>query len=419
MEIMFHGGAREVGGSCVIVKTENAKVALDYGIRVEKGLSYDVPRDLDAVVITHAHLDHSGNLLTLADGNTLMVGSEATRDVTSELLVDLIKVQRANGNIIPYNHGHVNKIRDNWIAREKVALPGMDIALYPAGHVLGARMALLKSEGKKVLYTGDFCLHNTEILDGVNANNIPKEPDVLIMESTYGGVVRPNRKDLIDLFLRSIFEAEERKGNVLIPTFAFHRIQEMAVRIDSAMKAGQLPKYNTYCMSGLANKITQYFNENRDCFCEDIQERKAPFRYERIKTLRRMNEIREPAIVMCTSGFGHAGVSKQLLYQWADNENNSIIINTGYLPVESPLMMARDKRILEGEDGFFDVKANITQIELSGHADQAELIKFVDTIKPKKTFLVHGKLDQAEALQGKIDDVTEVIIPENHQSFTV
>jgi len=419
MDIMFQGGAGEVGGSCIIVKTENSKVALDYGIRVEEGLSYDAPKDLDAVIVTHAHLDHSGNLLTLADGNTVIIGSEATRDITAELLVDLIKVQRANGNNLPYNQSDINKIRELWMSREKLALPGMDISLYPAGHVLGARMAYLESEGKKILYTGDFCLHDTEILNGLNLDMVPREPGVLIMESTYGGTIRPSRKELIDLFFRSILDAMDKKGNVLIPTFAFHRMQEMAVRIDTAMKTGLLPRYNAYCMSGLANKITQYFNEYRMLFKENIQEQKIPFKYERVKNLKRAKDIREPAVVMCTSGFGHAGMSRELLFEWADDENNAIIINTGYLPEDSPLTMAKDKRILETDDGWFDVKADVKQIELSGHADQTELVRFVETIKPKKTFLVHGNSDQASALKEKIDESTEVIIPENHEDFTV
>ena len=419
MEIMFQGGAREVGGSCVLVETENSRVALDYGIRVGKGLSYDAPKDLDAVIITHAHLDHSGNLLTIADGNTVIIGSEATRDVTSELLSDLIKVQRTNGIRLPYGHEDINRIVDLWLSRERLALPGMRISLYPAGHVLGARMAYLEAEGKRILYTGDFCLHDTEILDGPDLSAFPVEPDILIMESTYGGILRPSREELINLLFRSIVEAMEKNGNVLIPTFAFHRTQEMARRIDLAMRMGILPHYNAYCISGLANRITGYFNEYKMFLKKSIQEQGSPFKYEMIRQIKRIGDIREPAVVICTPGFGHAGISRELLFDWADDEDNSIIINTGYLPDDSPLSMAKEKRVIENDGESLEVRADVKQIELSGHADQSELVRFVSAIKPKRTFLMHGNLDQALALKDKIDELTDVIIPESHENFKI
>ncbi|MDQ1280091.1 MAG: hypothetical protein QG670_1353 [Thermoproteota archaeon] len=419
LNILFHGGAKEVGGSCILVENDNNRVALDYGIKVEKGLSYDAPKRLDAVVITHAHLDHSGNLLTLSDGNTAIVGSEATRDVSSELLNDLIKVQRLNGVDIPYSYKDVNKITDLWISREKLALPGMEISLYPAGHVLGARMAYLEAEGKKVLYTGDFCLHDTEILDGANLSAFPREPDVLIMESTYGCIVRPTREELINTLFKSIIETMERRGNILIPTFAFHRIQEMARRIDTAMGMKILPRYNTYIISRLAERITEYFGEYKMSLKKSLQDDMDPFRYERIKSIKKVDAIREPAMVICTPGFGQAGISRELLYEWAEDEDNSIIINTGYLPEDSPLNMAKEKGVIKNDGESVEVKADVKQIELSGHADQIELVQFVKTIRPKRTFLVHGDPDQILALEKKISEFTEVTIPENHEKFKI
>ena len=96
MKITFHGGVREVGGSCITVETGDARVALDYGIKVGEKLPEDLPKNLDLVIISHAHLDHAGGLLTLAGTNVVIVGSEATRDIAADLLLDLIKVQRMN-----------------------------------------------------------------------------------------------------------------------------------------------------------------------------------------------------------------------------------------------------------------------------------------------------------------------------------
>src|SRR4030043_220489 len=125
MRITFSGGAEEVGGSAIIVETNYSKIALDYGIKVEEGLRYDLPRDLDAVVVTHAHLDHSGNLLTLSDSGITLLGSEATKDVTLELLEDLIKIHRMKGEILPYDQDSVRRVAQAWTTRERLALPGM------------------------------------------------------------------------------------------------------------------------------------------------------------------------------------------------------------------------------------------------------------------------------------------------------
>lgn len=418
MKITFNGGAREVGGSCSVVETEDARVALDFGIKVDEGLSYNMPENLDAVFISHAHLDHSGNLLTIADKKVVVIGSKATRDVTTELLQDLIKIQKMKGNAVPYNFQDVIKLSELWITRQKLALPGMEVTQYPAGHVLGANMVHLKTRDKTVLYTGDFCVHDTEILDGVDVDALPREPDVLIMESTYGGTIRPEREELVKALFKKIRETMKRGGNILIPAFAFHRIQEMTRRIDLAMKAKRLPRYNAYYISGLAHRITQYYHENKTLLSKQVNKQANPFNLQRVRRVRRIGQIKEPAIVICTSGFGHAGASRVLLSKWAGNEDNAVIINTGYLPPDSPLLMAKEGKIVEN-GVTIDVKADIDQIELSGHADQEELIDFVKTIKPKRTFLIHGNLDQAQALSDKISKYTNVEVPNKNESFKI
>jgi Cft2 family RNA processing exonuclease len=280
-------------------------------------------------------------------------------------------------------------------------------------------MISIHTEGKEILYTGDFCLHDTEILEGARLKELPKEPDGLVIESTYGGVTRPSRGELIDQLFRQIRTTIEREGNLLIPSFAFHRTQEMARRIDQAMLKGILPDYHVYTISKLAHKITQFFNSQRYFFGEEIQKERHPFTYQRVKPLRRTRQIKEPAIVICTSGFGHAGASYHLLTEWASNEDNSVVINSGYLPPESPLKIAKDKGELIHNGSRIDVQAEMKQIELSGHADQAELVQLVKTLKPKRTFLVHGEPEQAKALYTEISDLTEVYIPEKRETISV
>jgi Cft2 family RNA processing exonuclease len=419
MKITVHGGAREIGGSCIGVQTKDCKVALDYGTTFEESSSNQFPEDFDAIIISHAHLDHSGQLLSLSKKKPVIVGSKITREVTLALLHDMVKVQGQNDYNYPYYKHDANRIVEQWWVRNYVALPGMTIKLHPAGHVAGARMTSINSEGKEVLYTGDFCVHDSEILEGCNTKALPKKPDVLITESTYGGKVRSPRNELVDEFFRQMLAAMDRKGNVLIPTFAFHRSQEMAKRIDDAMKKGILPRYNVYTISNLANKITHCFNENKEAFTKRIQRQKQPFKYSHVKHLYRTGQIKEPAIVICTSGFGHAGASLHLLKNWAEDENNSVILTSGYLPPDSPLKSAKEERRIRNNGDVISVKADIEQIELSGHADQLELVQMVEKLKPKRTILVHGDLEQLQALSKEIEEMTEVWIPEKGETIAI
>jgi uncharacterized protein len=420
LKVRVLGAAREVGGSCISVETDNCKVALDYGIKLDE-VTDEYPKNFDAVLISHAHLDHSGSLLRLSKSRRtqFILGPKITRDVTVHLLKDMIKIQDSKGNPETYSDQTVDKIRESWHIGESMTLSGMEISLHPAGHVVGAKMTEIRSEGKTLLYTGDFCLHDTEILDGCNVDLLPKTPDVLITESTYGGKVRQPREEVIDQFLKQLNNTIKKRGNILIPTFAFHRSQEMAKRIDQAIEDGVLPRYNVYTISNLAQKITGHFNANKYLFSKEIQQQERPFEYKHIRHAEQTTEIDEPAIAICTPGFGHAGASLSLLQTWAEGEENLIILTSGYLPPDSPLKIAKEKRYFREDGEKIPVQAEIKTIELSGHADQLELVELVTKLKPKRTFLVHGDLDQAQALSKKISQLTEVYIPQKGESLIV
>jgi len=419
LKIRVLGAAREVGGSCIAVTTDRYKVALDYGIKLD-GVTDEYPKNFDAIMISHAHLDHSGSLLRLSKSRNkqVIVGSKITHDITVDLLKDMIKVQELNGNATGYNNETAETLKQSWVPPESLALPGMKVDMYPAGHVAGASMTGINVEGKSLLYTGDFCLHNTEILDGCNPDVLPKEPDVLVSESTYGGKNRPPRSELIDQLFSEIKTTLKHRGNVLIPTFAFHRSQEMAKRLDQAIENGTLPNYNVYMVSRLANKITSIFNANKELFTQEIKQQTKPFEYKNVREIERTTDIEEPAIVVCTPGFGHAGASLSLLNEWAEIEENTVIVTSGYLPPDSPLKLAKDKGYVKIDGERYSVQARIVQIELSGHADQGELVELVKQLKPKRTVLVHGDLKQAEALSQQISGLTDVYIPEKAETIT-
>ena len=418
LKIKVLGAAREVGGSCISVQTDQYKVALDYGIKLDD-VTDEYPKNFDAIVISHAHLDHTGSLVRLSKSrnNQVIVGSAMTRDITVDLLKDMIKVQNLNGSAESYDEQAANRVKDWWQPGENFAFPGLTVNLYPGGHVAGANVTCLHSEGKTVLYTGDFCIHKSEILEGCNPNLLPQEPDLLISESTYGGRVRPSRDEMIEKFLAKVATTMKERGNILVPIFAFHRSQEMARRIDQAIETGTLPKYNAYTISKLARKIDSHFNANKQLFTQEVQRQEQPFTYKHVENVEKTTDVQEPAIVICTAGFGHAGASLSLLAQWAESEDATVFLTSGYLPPDSPLKQAREKRVFKLEGERIPVMAKIEQIELSGHADQRELVELVSKLRPKKTLVVHGDIHEAEALQKEISGLTEVQIPEKNEEI--
>jgi uncharacterized protein len=416
MNIRVLGAAKEVGGSCIAVETENCKVALDYGIKLDD-VTDQYPKNFDAIIISHAHLDHTGSLPRLSKSRNpqKIFGSKITRDITTELLKDMIKIQNEKPDSEIYDEAVADKLKSIWTPTEHAKLPGMDVTLYPAGHVAGAKITGICAEGKTVIYTGDFCVHDTEILPGCNLNLLPKQPDLLISESTYGGKIWKPRNEITDQFLQHLKNAIRKRRNVLIPTFAFHRCQEMAKRIDQAMQDGALSNYNVYVISKLASKVSLIFNANPQLFSEKIQQQQ-PFEYKKVKQVERTTDVEEPAIVICTSGFGHAGASLTLLEQWAESEDTTVLLTSGFLPMDSPLKIAKEKGYFRAAEGDkINVQAEFVQIELSGHADQLELVNLVSTLKPKKTILVHGDLPQAEALLDRISGLTDAYIPEKNE----
>lgn len=332
----------------------------------------------------------------------------------------MIKIQNETSGTVAYDDGAANTVRDSWVTAKTLSLANIKLAMYPAGHVAGAKMLGIFSEGKTILYTGDFCIHDTEILEGCNVNLLPREPEVLVSESTYGGKIRPAREELTNQFLGKVSGTMKRWGNILIPTFAFHRSQEMAKRIDQAIEDGVLPHYNAYVISKLGHKITAHFNANKHLFKKEISRQEKPFEYKHVKYIERTSDIEEPAIVVCTSGFGHAGASLSLLELWAEGEENTIILTSGFLPADSPLRFAKEKNWFRAAEGDkIMVNGEIATIELSGHADQLELIQLVTKLKPKKTVLVHGDLPQAKSLLEKLSGLTEVCIPEKNETIEV
>jgi KH/beta-lactamase-domain protein len=321
------GGFMEVGRSAILVETSESKVLLDFGFnpnapdatssmpRIDAiGIS---PEELDAVVVTHAHLDHCGLIpfLFKYGYEGPVYTTEATRDLMILLQLDLLDISKREGKPLPFDLKHVHKALLHTIPLKYNEVtdiaPDIRLTLYDAGHVLGSAIAHLHIGNglHNIVYTSDFKYGKTRLLN--RANDVFPRVDTLIMEATYGGVEQPSREEAEAKFVEIVKKTVERKGKVLIPTLSVGRAQEVMVILANAMESGLIPKVPVY-IEGMINEVTAIHTAYPELLSKELREKiysgLNPFTYEMFKVLydrsarEEVVEYNEPSIIMATSG---------------------------------------------------------------------------------------------------------------------
>lgn len=470
MNITFLGAAKTVTGSCYLIETRDTKFLVDCGMF--QGRANEVilnaepfsvnPAELDFMLLTHAHIDHSGRIPKL-----YMDGFKGTIYATKPTV-------QLCGIMLP-DSGHIQETETEWINRKRQragkapvkplytvkeatdclglfkgvaygeafsATEDIRIRFNDAGHILGSAIVEIwvRENGKdtKIVFSGDLGNKGIPILrDPV----VISDADYLVIESTYGNRLHKLKKetDKLERFISIITETIEKGGNVIIPSFAVGRTQEiiydlnkyMDVFGDAVKKIFNIP---VYVDSPLATSATQIFRENLDCFDEEAKEYIAngdnPLDFPTLKFTqspeesRKLNEKTESTIIISASGMCDAGRIKHHLKHnlW---RKESTILFVGY-QAEGTL----GRRILDGADKVklfgeeISVNARIEAIDgFSGHADRAGLLSWVKGFskKPKKVFIVHGELEVMNEFAQTLTDQfgLKCIIPTRGDSFVV
>ncbi len=417
------GGAKQVGRSCVLLQTPASNVLLDCGINVAAQDTDRFPdframklaiNELDAVVISHAHLDHCGFVPYLYkygyDGPIYC--TEPTRDLMSLLVLDAVEIGVKGQNELPFSSKEVLKMIQHTIPLEykEVAdiTPDIHLTLYPAGHILGSSVCHFHiGEGlHNLVYTGDFKFGDTRLLEAANYD-FPRV-ETLIMESTYGGRydTQPKRRDSEMLLLQTIKETIAKGGKVLIPVFAVGRSQEVMMVLENAYRYGDLnvPVY----IDGMIFEATAIHTSYPEYLKKHIKHQVFngynPFlvdAFEKVDGRKHREEIitsDKPCIIIATSGMMTGGPSVEYFKRLAEDERNMITF-VGY-QAEGSL----GRRIQNGlkelpidEDGKTrGLKLNIgvkTIDGFSGHADRRQLLGYAKKIKPKpkRVIVMHGE----------------------------
>ena len=465
MEIEFIGAAQTVTGSMHLVKANGYTFLLDSGLyqgkrkeSFELNRTFDMfePELIDFIILSHAHIDHAGNLPSLVrrgfKGN--IYTTFATRDLCSIMLLDSAHIQEKDTEYVNkkrkkqgknpfeilYNEQDVHQTMSQFVGvnyhREFEIKDGIKVTFFDAGHILGSSIVFLSiNENGKLInfgYSGDLGRKNMPILK--DPEKIP-DLDYFICESTYGGRFHDTPLNSQNKLAEVINKAYDRNGKIIIPAFSVGRTQELVYQINQIFASKKAKKLPVYVDSPLSVNATEIFRIHRECFDSETSQfmlkHDDPFGFNELHYItevsdsKRLNESRQPCIIISSSGMCEAG---RILHHLSNNiENpNNIILMVGYAAAET-----LGKRLIEGEKLvkiFGDerqVNAEIIVMNsFSAHADSNELIEYVDQFdksRMQNIFLVHGDRDQQDKYKIRLNDIgfKNVTIPARGDVFAL
>ena len=454
MELKFFGAAECVTGSCHMLKIGDKTILLDCGLYQGKDGDHGKnenfgfnPQDIDLLILSHAHIDHSGRipLLHKSGFKGEILCTKATKELCQVMLPDSghiqeMDVQWKNKKLIrkglepiealytAKNAEACLKLFKSYAYDEEIKpFDDLTITFKDAGHLLGSAIIELKVQEKekppiKLVYSGDLGNINIPL---INDPTFIESADYVIMETTYGDKVHSNFKDVLKELASIVKDTFVRGGNVLIPSFAVGRTQEVIYALNTYFDHDMLKNLTVYVDSPLAEKATRIFENNSEYFDSEAKEMEKQddnilgftglkFTHSPEES-KKLNDIQKGMVIISTSGMCDAGRIKHHLKHGLWKSENSIVF-VGY-QAEGTL----GRQILDGNKMVkiygeeISVEASIYNLQgLSGHADRNGLINWIDhmKIKPKKVFLVHGDGTAQKCFKELLDskDYTSVII---------
>ena len=416
LKLRFLGGTGEVGRSAILVEAGRASILLDYGVMLndEPGFPMHVPpRDVDGIIITHAHLDHSGAVPIFHIGRGVPVyATRLTFELTELLLQDFIHL---TGYYLPFEYIELQNMLScaNYVPYNKTfRIKDVSITLLRAGHIPGSAQVLVEAEGKRLLYTGDVNPVNTRLLEGADLNY--GELDAIIIESTYADEDHPNRLEQEREFVSRVKEVVEAGGTVLVPAFAVARAQEVAC----ILRAHGFP-YDVI-MDGMARRVNVILMNN-------LRELRDPELYmsamDDIILIRKKKDrkkfVKRPCVIISPAGMLKGGPAAYYAMRLAGSPRNAIFLVSYQIP-GTPGHELLENRIYVVDGKVQKVKAQVERFDFSSHAGRSDLHRMLSSLKGSpKVFVVHGAEGNCEKLASWARDELglEAFAPEAGSEF--
>lgn len=463
MKLTIHGAARQVTGSMHLLQVGQYKILVDCGLDYEKDHNVMVnedfgfrPEEIDVVILTHAHIDHSGNLPTLVrmGFNGQILCTPPTADLTELLLIDsvnifLAKAQKGRSRGRKHKHSsggpqplylqkHVMDTVDRFVTigyNKPFRITGdIELTFIPAGHLLGAAAAVLRinenGEEKSIAFTGDIGRKNYPVLNDPE----PLPPvDYIVSESTYGGRMHSKGKSVQETLIETIEKVcVIEQGRLIIPAFSIGRTQSLVFALNKIFNAGLLPPVKVFVDSPMAARATSLYRKHHHLVNEEAQEfynkQGDEFEFEHLtyvetlKDSRQVSNYYEPCIIISSAGMLEGGRIQDHLFYNIQNYYCTILF-IGYCAKGTlGYRLLRGDSIVHIKDRDLAVYATIKQTDvLSAHGDHEDLINYIkgqDPNKLKGVYLVHGEATSMQAMADALEqDGYKVIIPEKSISY--
>ncbi|NWF94946.1 MAG: MBL fold metallo-hydrolase [Candidatus Thorarchaeota archaeon] len=402
-QLTFLGSCREIGRSGFLVEQGNESLLVDYGVKLLDPPVFPqlVPTDtLQGVIVTHAHLDHSGAVpRLLSDEELFMYCTPATRDLTQLLVRDMDKLARGR---LPFTTRDIARLRSQCQpVRYEETLPlghEFEFTLFNAGHIPGSSMVSLRVNDKRVLFTGDFNAIASQLNHGAR-KNLPRH-DIVVTESTYAKRINPNREEIEEALVQTVMETLERGGSALIPAFAVGRSQE----IMCILAKHNLPaKYPIY-VDGLARSVNEIVAKHPEYIASPKAFEMAVSHTRVIEDNRdRIQAANEGSVIITPAGMLKGGASQLYLKMLHDNPRHSLILVSFQIPgTPGAELLAKKKVTIGGK--VFEVAADVRYHHLSSHSDSRGLMDVLMNIPGDPVFyVVHGESDSCDALAEKLE----------------
>jgi metallo-beta-lactamase family protein len=461
-KVTFWGAARTVTGSMHLVEAGGHKLLLDCGLyqgpraeaRARNCCFPFEPRSIDAVVLSHAHMDHCGNLPNLVKQGFSgpIYCTPATRDLMAIMLADSAKIQEEdaaywNTHLQP-GQQPIEPLYDRQDAHRTAALAqsveyertcdlgqGRQVRFVDAGHLLGSAMVALAVEAgarkHTITFTGDLGRRGLPILRDPQ----PVPPgELLISESTYGGQMHPPVEELANELGVVVQRTVDRGGKAIIPAFSLGRTQTVTYYLHQLVGAGKLTGLPIFVDSPLAARATDVFRMHPECFDEqtarlleddpDLFGQKLVHYVQSVEESKQLNSRREPCIIMAASGMCESGRIVHHLKHNIEDPRNTVIIIGFQAPDTLGRRIVEKRPEVRIHDGWWKLRAEVVVMNgFSSHADEKDFVSFLGPLagQTRAVRLVHGEVDRAEALAKGLRAIGfgQVAIPDRGESVSL
>jgi metallo-beta-lactamase family protein len=462
MRISFHGAARTVTGSQHLIEINGQRLLLECGLyqgprkesyQRNQNFPFD-PREIDALILSHAHIDHSGNLPNLVRQGFrgTIYATDATAHLSNVMLLDSGHIQEADAAFLNRKRKGNERIEPLYTMEDaaRVAqyfqptayeaeffpIPGVRARFVEAGHILGSAGVMLEMEEKgrsvRLWFSGDIGRRDLPLLrDPV----LPEPVDYLVMECTYGDKLHEDPQLAYEELREVVSRTAQRGGKVIIPAFAVGRTQELVFNLNQMMAAGEIPSLPVYVDSPLAAKASDIFRAHPECFDKETHDFVASnngsgaLKFDRLVYVRSVEESKslndrtDPMVIISASGMAEAGRVLHHLKNNIENPRNTVLIVSWQAPHTLGRRLAdREKEVRIFGEPYYR-RAEIATIGgYSAHAGQNLLAEYARSAEGgdlKGVFLIHGERKAAEALREKLEGIRRVHYPERGTSVDI